>query len=66
MDHFLLVASVLFTGIFALLIRIYFPLYAEYRAIKKLNDRRRMERDFDDDGSQHYMGLNFTARPTNL
>jgi hypothetical protein len=64
-DQFLLFLTVLITVIFALLIRIYFPLYAEYRTIKKLNDRRRMERDFDNE-SQEYMGLNFTARPTSL
>ncbi|KAI6191398.1 hypothetical protein M3Y97_00223800 [Aphelenchoides bicaudatus] len=64
LDQFFLFLSVVTTSSFAFLIYIYFPLYGEYRTIKKLNDRRRMERY--DDESQQYISLNFTSRPTKL
>lgn len=56
--------SVLITIIFSLLVRVYFPIYAEYRDIKKLNDRRRMEKESDEDAQ--YARLTFSARPTEL
>jgi hypothetical protein len=65
LDQFLLVVSISLTIFFTLMIRFYFPLYNEYRDIKKLNDRRRMERAADE-MEEDYVRLHFSSRPTNL
>jgi hypothetical protein len=62
-DTFLLISAFLITAIFVSLVRIYFPFYAGYRGIKKLNDRKRMQ--IEEDNSQ-YMRLHFSTRPTVL